>query len=332
MQNKDTISTESQRSVRLPARERVGLAISGVDAAAAVSAIVAAESAGVRQVWMTQGGPSPDTLSLFAAAMVQTSSIRLGTAIIPTYPRHPLTMAQQALALGDLAPGRLRLGVGPSHRPIIEGTYGIPMTAPLEHLKEYVSVLRAALWGEGKVDYHGRFFTIKTTLPRTPHTPILISALRTGAFQLAGEIADGAISWVCPAPYLIEKALPALRGGAASRNRATPPLIAHVPVALSQDHQAVLDAARKQLGRYGRLPFYRGMFADAGFPVSSDGILSDALLDNLVVSGDEATVAARLTNLLAQGLDELLVMPIAITDIATEQAKFAALIGQLSDG
>jgi F420-dependent oxidoreductase-like protein len=328
MQNKDIISTEAQRSSQLSARERVGLVISGTDTLAAVSAIVAAESAGVRQVWMTQGGPSPDTLSLFAAAAVQTTSIRLGTAIIPTYPRHPLTMAQQALTLGDLAPGRLRLGIGPSHRPIIEGTYGIPMTAPLDYLKEYVSVLRSALW-EGKVNYQGHFFTVKTTLPRPPHTPILISALRTGAFQLAGAIADGAISWVCPAPYLIEKALPALRAGAASRKRTVPPLIAHVPVALSQDHQTVRDAARKQLGRYGRLPFYTGMFADAGFPVSSDGMLSDALLDNLVVSGDEATVMARLTDLLAQGLDELLVMPIAIADIAGEQARLATLIGQL---
>jgi len=238
-------------------------------------------------------------------------------------------MAQQALTLGDLAPGRLRLGIGPSHRPIIEGTYGIPMTAPLEYLKEYVSVLRSALW-DGKVDYHGHFFNVKTTLPRPPHTPILISALRTGAFQLAGSIADGAISWVCPAPYLIEKALPALRAGAANRKRPAPPLIAHVPVVLSQDRQTVLDVARKQLGRYGRLPFYTGMFADAGFPVSSDGTLSDALLDSLVVSGDETTVMARLTDLLAQGLDELLVMPIAIADIAGEQARLAELIGQLS--
>jgi F420-dependent oxidoreductase-like protein len=329
MQNKDVSSIEGPISSRLSARERVGLVIAGTDTLAAVSAIVAAESAGVRQVWMTQGGPSPDTLSLFVAAAVQTTSIRLGTAIIPTYPRHPLTMAQQALTLGDLAPGRLRLGIGPSHRPIIEGTYGIPMTAPLEYLKEYVSVLRSALW-EGKVNYQGHFFTVKTTLPRPPHTPILISALRTGAFQLAGAIADGAISWVCPAPYLIEKALPALRAGAASRKRPAPPLIAHIPVALSQDHQAVLDVARKQLGRYGRLPFYTGMFADAGFPVSSDGTLSDALLDSLVVSGDEATVMARLTDLLAQGLDELLVMPISVADIAGEQARLATLIGQLS--
>jgi F420-dependent oxidoreductase-like protein len=328
MQNKDKTSTDAQIVSQLAARERVGLAVSGANAALVVSALVAAESAGVRQVWMTQGGPSPDTLSIFAAAATQTSSIRLGTAIIPTYPRHPLALAQQALTLGDLAPGRLRLGVGPSHRPTIEGVYGIPMTAPLEHLREYVDILRAALW-EGKVDHHGNFFTVKTTLPRTPHTPILISALRTGAFQLAGEVSDGAISWVCPVPYLLEKALPALQAGAAQNGRSAPPLIAHIPVALSQNRQAVLAATRKQLGRYGKLPFYAGMFADAGFPVSSDGIMSDALVDNLVVSGDEATIKAHLTALLTQGLDELLVMPVVITDAENEQMQLARLIGQL---
>ncbi len=328
MQNKDKESTDAQITSRLPVRERVGLAISGANAAIVVTAIVAAESADIRQVWMTQGGPSPDTLSIFAAAALQTTSVRLGTAIVPTYPRHPLALAQQALTLGDLAPGRLRLGVGPSHRPIIEGVYGIPMTAPLEHLREYVAVLRTALW-EGEVDHHGDFFTVKTTLPRTPRTPILISALRTGAFELAGEVSDGAISWVCPVSYLLEKALPALQAGAAKNGRSAPPLIAHIPVALSQDRQAVLAATRKQLGRYGKLPFYAAMFADAGFPVSSDGTMSDALVDNLVVSGDEATISARLTDLLAQGLDELLVMPITVANAEDELAQLANLIGHL---
>jgi alkanesulfonate monooxygenase SsuD/methylene tetrahydromethanopterin reductase-like flavin-dependent oxidoreductase (luciferase family) len=116
--------------------------------------------------------------------------------------------------------------------------------------------------------------------------------------------------------------------GAAKTKRPVPPLIAHIPVALSQDRQAVLAVARKQLGRYGKLPFYAEMFADAGFPVSSDGTMSDALLESLVVSGDEDTVAARLTDLLAQGLDELLIMPIAVTDVEDEQARLATLIGQ----
>ena len=328
MQNKDMVPEVAQASTQRPPRERVGLVVYGRDAAAAVAKIVKAEAAGVRQVWMTQGTPAPDTLTLFAAAAVQTTSVRLGTAVVPIYPQHPLTLAQQALALDDLAPGRLRLGIGPSHRPTIEGTYGIPMKAPLEHLREYVTVLRSALW-EGNVDYQGRFYTIKVRLPRTPHTPILISALREGAFRLAGEVADGAISWVCPVPYLLEKAIPALQAGAAKSGRPVPPLVAHISVALGQDRQAVLAAARRQMGGYGRLPFYANMFADAGFPVSPDGVMSDALIDSLVVSGDEAAIASRLTELLAAGLDEVFVMHVPVADPEGEQARLMRLLGQL---
>jgi F420-dependent oxidoreductase-like protein len=308
--------------------ERVGLVIYGPDAAAAVKNIVAAEADGVQQVWMTQGTPAPDTLTLFAAAAVKASTVRLGTAIVPTYPRHPLALAQQALALNDLAPGRLRLGVGPSHRPTIEGTYGLPMQSPLEHVREYVGILRSALW-DGQVEHQGRYYRVKAKLPRATRTPILISALREGAFQLAGEIADGAISWVCPVPFLLEKALPALRAGAAESGRQPPPLIAHISLALNQDRQAVLAAARQQIGRYGRLQFYAKMFADAGFPVGDDGAMSDALIDSLVVSGDEAAVKARLKELLAQGLDELLVMPITISDAVSERTQIAKLLARL---
>ena len=328
MRPSETMPAPTPSSTSRPTRERVGLGVAGADATAVLANIVAAEAAGVRQVWMGQVTPAPDTLTLFAAAAVRTSSVRLGTAIVPTYPRHPLVMAQQALALGDLAPQRLRLGVGPSHRPIIQADYGLPMPSPLEHLREYVTVLREALW-EGKVDHKGSFYTVKTNMLRTPRTPILISALREGAFHLAGEIADGALSWVCPVPYLLEKALPALRAGAAQRGRQAPPLVAHVPVALGQDRQAVLAAARKQFAVYGRLPFYVQMFANSGFPVASDGKMSDALLDSLVVSGDESTIARRLAELLTKGLDELLVMLIAVSDAASEQAKIMRLLGQL---
>ena len=325
MQNRDTVPTSTQR----PIRERVGLALYGRNAAASLSTIIAAEAAGVRQVWMTQTTPAPDTLSIFAAAAVQTTNMRMGTAIVPTYPRHPLALAQQALTISDLAPERLRLGVGPSHRPIIEDVYGIPMTSPLEHLREYVTVLRAILW-KGNIDHHGNFYTLKTKLSRTPRTPILISALREGAFHLAGEVADGAISWICPVPYLLDKALPALRAGAAKSGRLAPPLVAHVPVALSQDRQAVLAAGHQQISsRYARLPFYAKMFADAGFPVSPDGTVPDALIENLVVSGDEATIAKRLTDLLAAGLDELLVMLIVVADPQAEEARLMQLVGQL---
>ena len=308
---------------------RVGLVIRAPDAAAAVTAITAAEAAGVRQVWMTQGAAAPDTLLIFAAAAMRTSDVRLGTAIVPTYPRHPLALAQQALALADLAPGRLRLGVGTSHRSTIEGVYGLPLREPLTHLREYVAILRGLLW-EGRIDHHGRFFDVAASLPRPARPPILISALRAGAFRLAGEVADGALSWVCPAPYLLNTALPALRAGAAAAGRPAPPLVAHVPVALSQDQAAVLRVARPALQGYARQPFYAGMFADAGFPPAADGSLSDALLTNLVVAGDETTVAARLRELLAAGLDELMVMLIPVADEAGETARLTRLVGQLA--
>lgn len=328
MQNDNTAPTNAETSAQRPLRERIGLVVSGTDTKAAVAAIVAAEAAGVQQIWMTQSTPLPDTLTTFAAAAVQTQSVRMGTAIVPTYPRHPLALAQQVLALHDLAPDRIRLGIGPSHRPIIEGVYGLAMSTPLEHLREYVSILRTAFW-DGKIDHTGRFYTIKATLPRTPRTPILISALREGAYYVAGEVADGAISWISPVPYLLNKAFPALRAGATRAARAVPPLVAHIPVALSQDRPAVLATARKQLGRYGRLPFYAGMFAEAGFPVSEDGTMSDALIDSLVVSGSEADVTAHLTELLHNGLDELLVMSVSVTNPGEEQTRLAKLVGEI---
>lgn len=310
------------------ARERVGLVIYGADSRAAVEAIVAAEAAGVRQVWMTHGATSPDTLAIFAAAAVWTSTVRLGTAIVPTYPRHPLALAQQALTVADLAPGRLRLGIGPSHRPTIEGVYGLPMPAPLAHLREYTAVLRGLLW-DGALDHQGEYFRVRAALPRQPRVPILVSTLREGAFRLAGEVSDGALSWLCPVPYLLATAAPALRAGAASAGQPAPPLVAHVSVALNDDREAALAAARQTVRRYAGLPFYARMFGDAGFPIPPDGSVPEALVESLVISGDEATVAARLVELLGQGLDEVLAMLVPVSDEGAERARLARLIGGL---
>src|SRR5579872_278905 len=269
----------------LPVRDRVGLNIQATDIATTISRILEAEQAGIRQVWMTQSAGMLDTLTLYAAAAVQTTQIRMGTSIVPVYPRHPLIMAQQAATIDALAPGRLQLGVGTSHRHVMENMYGLSMLSPLAYLREYVAVMREVLWN-GHVDHQGTFFKVAASLPEPRQIPLLISALGEKAFHLAGEIADGAISWVCPVPYLLNTALPALRAGAQARNRPVPPLVAHIPVAMSTDKAAVQAAARTQLANYGRLPFYAHMFADAGFPVGPNGTLSDELLDSLVVSGD----------------------------------------------
>ena len=305
---------ENSYSSLSSATERVGLVISDENAATAVKNIVEAEAAGVRQIWMNQPPYFPDSLTTLAVAAAKTSTIRLGTSIVPTYPRHPLVMAQQALSIHDVAPGRFRLGIGPSHQSIIEGIYGLRHETPLAHLREYVNVLRTVLQ-EGKVDYQGKFFNVKVSLPRTAHIPILISTLGMKAFQLAGEIADGALSWVCPVQYLIRSGIPALHTGAVNANRkSAPPLVAYISVALSEDRHSVLKAGHQMIDVYTKLPFYVQMFSRASFPLIDDQKAPDTLIDSFIVSGDEKTVASKLTELLAAGLDELMVNFVPIKD------------------
>src|SRR6266487_5579261 len=238
----------------LPVRGRVGLVIQATDVATAITRIGEAEQAGVQQVWMTQSVGMLDTLTLFAAVAAHTMRIRLGTSIVPIYPRHPLVMALQAATVNALAPGRLRLGVGTSHRQAMENMYGLSMPSPLAYLREYVEVMRQMLW-EGHVDHQGTFFKVAASNPRPAQIPLLISALGEKAFRLAGEIADGAISWVCPVPYLLDKALPALQAGAQAHNRPSPPLVAHIPVALSTAEAAVQQAAMPRISFYTKAPF-----------------------------------------------------------------------------
>src|SRR5713101_209686 len=318
-ENLRTILTSSDVS-QLPVRGRVGLAIQPTDVVTVINRIREAEDAGVQQAWMTQSAGMLDTLTLFAAAATQTTRIRLGTSIVPVYPRHPLVMAQQAATIDALAPGRFRLGVGTSHRHVMENIYGLSMQSPLAYLREYVEVMRQVLW-EGRVEHQGRFFKVAASIPRPAQIPLLISALGEKAFHLAGEIADGAISWVCPVPYLLDKALPALRAGARAQHRPTPPLVAHIPVAISSDEAAVQGAVKSRISFYTKAPFYVNMFAEAGFPIAADGTGVDALVKELVIAGNVAQVEKRVRELLASGLDELMLMLVPVADEAREREQ-----------
>jgi F420-dependent oxidoreductase-like protein len=297
------------------------------DLAMTLEVIQEADAAGVQTVWQTVGATRPDAITLFAAAAVATSRVRLGSSIVPTYPRHPSTLASQALVVEGLAPGRLRLGVGPSHRPIIEDGLGIPMGKPLAHLREYMAVLRDLLW-EGKVDFSGDYFTVKldlqegTTLPKTP---ILTSTLSVNAYRLAGEIADGALSWVSPVRYLVDVALPALAEGAATGNRPVPPLIAHVPIALTTDRRAALEATSRSFGMYGRLPFYAKMFEAAGVPVAA-GKTSAEAIEALAVYGTAEQIRARLEAIQAEGIGEVYASHVVVSDEATERAELMRIL------
>ncbi len=289
--------------------QRIGVHIAEPDSRRVLESIKAAESLGVSAAWMTTGGAGLDALTLFAAAAVQTHRILLGTSIVPTFPRHPITMAQQVQVISQLAPSRFRLGVGPSHRPTMVGSFGLDFRSPLGHLKEYVHILRSLLHS-GSVDFEGRHYTARAEIPAPVDVPVMASALRAASFEMCGEAADGAISWVCPAVYLRDVALPAIAKGASVAGSEAPPLIAHVPVCVHDDVDEV-RAAMKGFGRYPQLPFYQQMFAAAGYPEAFDGAWSDGMIDGVALYGSEAQVGDKLKALLDMGAGEVLVSPVA---------------------
>jgi F420-dependent oxidoreductase-like protein len=286
----------------------VGMFVQGRDAKSIVEGIQRAEASGVPAVWLTMGGAAADSPAIFAAAAMVTEHVKFGTSIIPTWPRHPVAIAQHAVALAALAPGRFRLGIGPSHEPAMTRLLGVKWEAPLGHLREYLRVLQDLLH-QGSVDFEGKWVTARAQLPAPVDVPVMASALREGSFSACGELADGAISWVCPWDYLRKTALPALKAGAAKAGRPTPPLIAHVPVAVHEDVDEVRAAARESVGFYARVPFYAAMFSDAGFPDAPAG-MSDALVDALVVYGDREAVVSRMRQIKSEGAGEIIAHPI----------------------
>jgi F420-dependent oxidoreductase-like protein len=309
-------------------RQRVGFNVRRARPGDAIALIQEAEAAGIETIWMTMGSVGFDTPTLFAAAAVQTERVKLATGIVPAFTRHPLAIATQALVLDDLAPGRLRLGIGTSHGPSFARPYGLPLDRPLERFRAYLQVARPALH-EGRVTFSGEYYTVDATLPGRADVPLLVSALRQNAWELAGELSDGGISWLCPADFLVREAKPALQRGAERAGRETPPLIAHIPVALQTDQAAVRAAMRQQIGGYTRLPFYARMFEASGYPLGPNGEYTDALLDHLVVSGDEDTIIEQLRALLHRGIDELLLMLIHGADQVAEERRLMQLIARL---
>jgi F420-dependent oxidoreductase-like protein len=305
-----------------------GLVIPRGSASALVERVRQAEERGIGMVWTTAGGPTADPVTAFAAAAAVTERIGLGTAVVPTYPRHPLALAAQAIALNDLAPDRIRLGVGTSHKPTIEGSFGLPRGKPLAHLREYVTILRTFLQ-DGKVQFAGDYFSVDMALPSgtsAPKIPVPISALRPHAFRLAGEIADGAISWVTPIDYLIRTALPAMHAGADAAGRQRPPLIAHVPVAVTTDRAAARAAFRAQFPIYPKLPFYAAMFAESGYPVTANSEMTDELVETLAVTGGVDEIRARLEAIRSAGIDELLISQVVVADGDSELAALSEVL------
>jgi alkanesulfonate monooxygenase SsuD/methylene tetrahydromethanopterin reductase-like flavin-dependent oxidoreductase (luciferase family) len=288
----------------------IGVVIQAPDARRAVEQVIQAERAGIPAVWAISGRGF-DLLPAWAAAAVQTERVLLGTSIVRTWTRHPIGFAQEALAMEQLAPGRFRLGIGPSGKAQAEHMYGARYDKPLTHLREYVTAIRTLLH-EGSVNLVGEQVTARAEISSPVSVPVLASAAGLRAFELCGEIADGAISWVAPKSYLVKQALPALRRGAERVGREAPPIIAHVPIAVSESAGAARALARSQLAGFAGSPNFTGTWAAAGYDVS-DGY-SDALLDDLLVHGTIEQIAAGLRRWIDAGMGEVLAQPMIDPD------------------
>ena len=308
---------------------RIGVAVGGNKVQDIQATIQRAEELGVDAVWMTTGGARLDSITVFAAAATSTQRIKFGTSIVPTFPRHPLVVAQQVQVVAQLAPGRFRLGLGPSHRPTMRAM-GIQMPNPLGHLREYLRIVKSLLQ-EGKVDFDGEHYQVHESIAEPVDVPVMASALQRGSFELCGAEADGAISWVCPLAYLRDTALPAMKKGADEAGRPVPPLIAHAPVCVHDNADEMRAAFREQFAMYPKLPFYRRMLISAGYPEAAETTWSDAMIDGLVLHGNEEQTARRIQQLLDIGASEVLLSPVLVgSDRGASVDRTLRLLGQVA--
>ncbi|GHO96870.1 LLM class F420-dependent oxidoreductase [Reticulibacter mediterranei] len=320
---------ERKRDIR-SLRERVGMLVELDSPKTLVDAIVEIEQAGVEQIWVGAPPWKLEMLTALTAAAMRTSHIKLGTSVLQIFARHPVLLAQQALSLEALAPGRLRLGIGTSAPELGKSIYGVEIERPLAYLREYVQVLRSLLQS-GEVHHQGRYFTTDVSLEASAEIPLLIAALGPRAYHLAGEIADGAISARCPIPYLLDTALPAMREGATAAGRPRPPIMANVSVAFTQDRAIAFEIGRKRFGMASRVPFYRNMYLRAGFSPQEIDTASDRFIENLLIFGDEGKIRESFLNLLGTELDELRVTVLTVSDPARERTRLTKIIGNLGD-
>lgn len=253
------------------------------------------EARGFATQWMAHIF-SFDAITALALVGRETQRIELGTAVVPTYPRHPVAMAQQALTAAAACGGRFTLGIGLSHRIVIEDLLGLSYAKPAAHMGEYLRVLAPLLRGE-TVTYEGERFTVRGVQLRVPgaeRVGLLVAALGPAMLRLAGTYADGTITWVTGPKTLGDHIGPRIREAAREAGRPEPRVVAGLPIALTTDVAGAREMVAKQLAVYGQLPSYRAMLDREG----AEGPADIALL------GDEKALDEGLARLRDAGVTD----------------------------
>jgi F420-dependent oxidoreductase-like protein len=259
-----------------------------------------------------------DALTTIAVTGAQVPGIALGTAVVPTYPRHPLMLASQALTVQAATGNRLRLGIGPSHETLMTAHFGYSFERPARHTREYLTALVPLLRGES-VSYQGETLRAvgEIQVPGARPPSVLLSALGPTMLKIAGELTDGTITaWAGP-KTLAEHIVPTLFRAASAAGRPDPEVVAAVLISVTGDPAGARRAVAERLGMAGQLPSYRAM-------LDREGVAGPA---DLLIAGDEPTVERELRRYADAGTTEVVAYAVGSPE---EQARSLALLSDLA--
>jgi 5,10-methylenetetrahydromethanopterin reductase len=246
-----------------------------------------------------------DALTTLATVGREVPNIELGTAVVPTYPRHPMMLAAQALTTQAASGGRLVLGIGLSHQIVIEGMYGLSFEKPLRHMREYLQIL-VPLVHDGSVSFTGETLTANGSLsiPGATPFPILVAALGPKMLELAGTVAEGTITWMTGPATLESHTVPAITKAAEQAGRPPPRVCVGLPISVTDDPDGARERAGKVFSIYDTLPSYKAMLDREGAAGPAD----------VAIVGDESTVRDGIQRLVDAGATDLLAVEFAPRD------------------
>jgi F420-dependent oxidoreductase-like protein len=302
---------------------RIGLPGGGTSLDAIVRQAQRAEADGFSSLWYASA-IAGDPLVAMALAGRETSSIELGTSVLQSYSCHPVLQANRVAATAAaVGAGRITLGVGPSHEPVIAGMLGLSYATPGRHTDEYVQIVTTMLRGE-PVDFDGAEFRVRVTAPalvdNTP-IPVLVGALGPRLLRVAGQYAAGTILWMANAKAVQDHVAPRIRSAAEAAGRPAPRIVAGLPVAVHDDVDAARATAAEQFALYGRLPNYQRILAHGGVSSPADA----------VIVGDEDSVRSQIEALFAAGATDFWAAPYPVgDDRAASRARTRDLLKHLA--
>jgi len=274
-----------------------------------------AEADGYATYWASQIF-GHDALTALAILGREVPRIELGTSVVPTYPRHPMVLAQQALTVNAAAGGRLCLGVGLSHQIVIESMMGMSFAKPVRHLREYLTVLGALSRGES-VSFEGEDYRVHATLNVAGATPfpIVVAALGAQTLKVTAELADGTLTWCTGPATLSGHTIPTITAAAEAAGRPAPRVIAALPVCVTDDVNGARERAAKVFSVYGQLPSYRAMLDREGAEGPAD----------IAIVGSPAEVTDRIGSLAEIGVTDFAAVEFGVGDDERAATRAAVL-------